>query len=118
MSCLLWVLGSNYNKNKKVAIVTADGGGIIAMHLFGLQKIIIKNVYKTNIGNIGRIYRIFTLLLGMKPTEHEFKVMGMAGYGSTNTNYYKEPLKVLTDTLNVKGTKFYYKKKLRIIFLF
>lgn len=30
--------------------------------------------------NIGRMYRYITLLLGMKPNEHEYKVMGMAPY--------------------------------------
>ena len=111
--------GSNYSQNKKVAIVTADGGGDNCNASIWIAKNNkIKNIYKTNIGNIGRIYRYFTLLLGMKPTEHEFKVMGMAGYGSTNTDYYKAPLKVLTDTLNIKGTKFYYKKKIRDHFFY
>ncbi len=30
--------------------------------------------------DIGRIYRYITLLLGMKPNEHEYKVMGLAPY--------------------------------------
>ena len=31
---------------------------------------------------LGRIYRYVTLLLGMKPGQHEYKVMGLAPYGS------------------------------------
>ena len=31
--------------------------------------------------NLARLYRSMTLLLGMKPDEHEFKVMGLAPYG-------------------------------------
>ena len=111
--------GSNLSQKKKVAIVTADGGGDNCNASIWIAKNNkIKNVYKTNIGNIGRIYRYFTLFLGMKPTEHEFKVMGMAGYGSTNTDYYKAPLKILTDTLNIKNTKFYYKKKIKDHFFY
>lgn len=38
--------------------------------------------------NIGRIYRYITLLLRMRPGEHEFKVMGLAPY-ATEYNYRK-----------------------------
>jgi carbamoyltransferase len=42
--------------------------------------------------NVGRIYRYVTLLLGMKPNEHEYKVMGLAPYASEYT--YKKALNV------------------------
>ena len=32
--------------------------------------------------NIGRLYRFMTLLLGMKPNEHEYKVMGLAPFAT------------------------------------
>ena len=38
---------------------------------------------------IARIYRYITLLLGMKPNEHEYKVMGMAPYAKDK---YVEPI--------------------------
>lgn len=56
---------------------------------------------------IGRIYRHMTLLLGMKPDEHEYKVMGLAAYA--NPRYCKEPLKVFQETMYVDGLKFGYK---------
>ena len=31
---------------------------------------------------IGTLYKFITLLLGMKPSQHEFKVMGLAPYAS------------------------------------
>ena len=37
-----------------------------------------KRFYKTNQCNIARIYRYMTLVLGMKPNEHEYKLMGLA----------------------------------------
>lgn len=42
--------------------------------------------------NVGRIYRFITLLLGMKPNEHEFKVMGLAPYATEYT--YRKALEV------------------------
>lgn len=56
--------------------------------------------------NLGRIYRYVTLLLGMKPHEHEYKVMGLAAYSSPK--YYQEPLKVFHDTMYVDGLGFNY----------
>ena len=57
------------------------------------------------------MYRYVTLMLGMKPTEHEFKVMGLAGYALDNNNHYKKALKVFKETLYVSGIKFKYKIK-------
>ena len=37
----------------------------------------------------------------MKPTEHEFKVMGMAGYGVDKTNFYEKAIRVFQETLGV-----------------
>jgi carbamoyltransferase len=36
----------------------------------------------TNENNLARIYRYITLLLGMKPMHHEYKVMGLAPYAN------------------------------------
>ena len=110
---------SGLDIKKKVALVTSDGGGDNTnASIWIVKNSRIKNVYRTNIGNIGRIYRYFTLFLGMKPTEHEFKVMGMAGYSSVKNPYFLKPLKILKDTLNIKGIKFYYKKKIKDHFFY
>ena len=37
-----------------------------------------KELYKTNNAMFGRLYRYITLMLGMKPLQHEYKVMGLA----------------------------------------
>ena len=55
--------------------------------------------------DLGRIYKITTLLLGMKPDEHEFKVMGMAPYAKPEyvdivyNDVYKGLLKVENSTV-------------------
>lgn len=57
---------------------------------------------------IGRLYRYITLLLGMKPDEHEYKVMGLAGYAEPK--YYKEPLSVFRNTMFVDRLGFSYRQ--------
>jgi len=56
-----------------------------------------------------RLYRSITLLLGMKPDEHEYKVMGLAGYAKPD--YIQEPLKVFRETQFVDDLKFGFKEK-------
>jgi len=59
--------------------------------------------------NIARIYRWTTLLLGMKPNEHEFKVMGLAPYSK---DYIREPAyRVYKETLAVDGIDFKWLNK-------
>ena len=48
----------------------SDGGAIIEH-------------FRSNDVNLGRLYRYVTLLLGMKPGQHEYKVMGLAPYGTS-----------------------------------
>ena len=69
------------NKNK--VLVTIEGGGddsSATISIFKNNKI--NEIYKTNDAMLGRIYRYITLLLGMKPGQHEYKVMGLAPYGT------------------------------------
>ena len=57
------------------------------------------------------MYRYATLSMGFKPTEHEYKIMGLAGYGLKNNVYYDYANKIYAETLNLKGINFYYKIK-------
>ena len=98
-------------KNKKVLSLTVDGFGDGLNSTIGIfnEKAEYKRVYKTNICAIARIYRYMTLLLGMKPNEHEYKLMGLAPYGKEK--YGKKALEIFRSTLQVKGTKFVWKIK-------
>ena len=58
---------------------------------------------------IGRLYRYITLLLGMKPDEHEYKVMGLAAYAKPK--YFQRELEVFRNTMFVNGLSFDYKEK-------
>ncbi len=98
-------------KNKEVLALTVDGQGD------GLNATISKfdkngnheRIYATNQCSIARIYRYMTLLLGMKPNEHEFKVMGLAPYGKPK--YSMEAYNVFAETLDVEGIEFVWKIK-------
>lgn len=57
--------------------------------------------------NVARLYRSITLLLGMKPDEHEFKVMGLAAYAKPQ--YFQVALDVFRETLFVDGLGFAYR---------
>jgi carbamoyltransferase len=54
--------------------------------------------------SFGLFYTAFTDLVGLKPNEHEYILMGMAGYGDSN-RYYK---KVLQYFPNTKQQKYNY----------
>ena len=97
--------------NRKVLALTVDGFGDGLNSTIGIfdKNGDYKRTYKTNICAIARIYRYMTLLLGMKPNEHEYKLMGLAPYGKIK--YSKKALNVFRSTLNVEGTKFKWKIK-------
>ena len=64
-------------------ILTLEGGGDDSSATISFKKKIgIYEKYKTNEAMMGRLYRYITLLLGMKPGQHEYKVMGLAPYGT------------------------------------
>ncbi|WP_419786690.1 carbamoyltransferase C-terminal domain-containing protein [Pseudodesulfovibrio sp.] len=58
---------------------------------------------------IGRIYRYITLVLGMKPNEHEYKVMGLAPY--CKAPIARKAYEVFASTLYVDGLDFKWKIK-------
>ena len=66
--------------------------------------------------NIGRMYRYATLLLGMRPTEHEYKLMGLAAYNIDK--YGKKAYDIYAETLQVDGLGFKYKKEIKDHFFY
>ncbi len=72
--------GSDKN-DKACNVITIDsfGDGLNqTLWYFGRDRV--EKLRSTDQCDIGRIYKITTLILGMKPDEHEFKVMGMDPY--------------------------------------
>jgi len=64
-------------------ILTLEGGGDDSSATSSLSSSDgIREVWKSNEVHVGRLYAYITLLLGMKPGQHEYKVMGLAPYGN------------------------------------
>jgi len=58
---------------------------------------------------LARLYRSMTLLLGMKPDEHEYKVMGLAPYAKPEE--IEGPYQVFRETQYAEGLQFAYHTK-------
>lgn len=58
---------------------------------------------------IARIYRYITLLMGMKPDEHEYKVMGLAPYAKPDT--YNKAYEIFHELMYVDGLDFKFHKR-------
>ncbi len=59
--------------------------------------------------DLGRIYKMATLLLGMRPDEHEFKVMGLAAYAKPS--YIKQAKLAIDDLCAVDGMRIISKNR-------
>ena len=100
-------------RNEDVLVYTMDGNGDKTNGTVWIGKPgeKLELIKRTNNCNIGRMYRYATLLLGMRPADHEYKVMGLAAYN--NHKYGKEAYEVYADTLQVDGLDFKYKTKVK-----
>lgn len=96
-------------KNGRRLVFTADGFGDGANASVWISdgQGTLKEVARTDQCHIGRMYRYATLLLGMKPAEHEYKVMGLAPYA--NPDYCQRAYNVYAETLQVDGLDFKYR---------
>lgn len=99
-----------HDPKRKAVIVTADGWGDDCNATISIvDKGVITEVCRTAMCNMPRMYRWATLLLGMKPNEHEYKVMGLAPYAK---DYIREPAyRIYKETLVVDGLDFKWNKK-------
>lgn len=72
---------SSKKRKNNSCIVSVDGFGDGAnLTVWLVKKNEFKLIAKTDQCEIGRIYKFITLILNMKPEEHEFKVMGLSAY--------------------------------------
>jgi carbamoyltransferase len=61
---------------------------------------------------VARIYRFATLILGMKPNEHEYKVMGLSAY-SRSRSHIAPVEKILFEALDFRDGRFVREKPLK-----
>ena len=112
----------NSKKNERSAIVTSDAGGDSTYNTVGIMdsgKYTLLSKARNNL--IGKIYDTTTLILGMNPVRHQYKIMGLAPYVSEF--HKKKPREIFLNSLTVNGLEFkknndvkdhffYFKKKL------
>lgn len=68
-------------RGKDCAIITLDGWGDGKNQtVWKVSSDKMELIAESTQNDIGRVYKMATLLLGMRPDEHEFKVMGLAPY--------------------------------------
>ena len=105
-------------KENKSAILTIDSegdGSNQTFWIFDKKKDVLKNINKSSECDLARIYRFVTLILKMKPNEHEFKVMGLAPYvkDKYSLKAYKD---IFEDILTVKNCKVVHNKRPKNLF--
>ena len=75
---------SDFPKNKKILAISSDGSGD---NLSGSVYVCKNNIlsrlsFTIRSASLGKIYSRVTALLGFKPWEHEYKIMGMAPHAN------------------------------------
>ena len=95
-------------QHKDVLVYTMDGGGdgqngTVSIGRPGKP---LEFLSRSSNCNIGRMYRYATLLLGMRPADHEYKLMGLAAYNTMNNA--RKAYEVFAETLKVDGLGFKY----------
>ena len=105
-------------RSKDSLIFTMDGNGDNTNGTISYAKAgeELEFISRSSNFNLGRIYRYATLMLGMRPADHEYKVMGLAAYNSER--YGKEAYEIYKNTLEVDGLKFKYKNKIKDHFFY
>ncbi len=106
------------NRDADQLVYTMDGfgdgaNGTVSVGSPGKK---LKEISRSSNCNIGRMYRYATLLLGMRPAEHEYKLMGLAAYNSHK--YGKDAYNIYAETLQVEGLSFKYKTKIKDHFFY
>ena len=105
-------------RDESVLLYTMDGGGdntngTVSIGEYGQP---LEEISRSSNCNIGRMYRYATLLLGMRPADHEYKIMGLAAYNSEK--YGKKAYEIYAETLQVDGLEFNYKTEIKDHFFY
>lgn len=81
-------------RNATAALMAPDAQGQLAR----------TQIHSSATCNLARVYRFMTLMLGMKPSDHEFKVMGLAPYGKSE--YSERPYQVFMEAMQFQDGDF------------
>jgi len=102
-----------FPKLQDTLIVTADAWGDGKNWSVSVVKEngMLSEVASGNENTIARIYKFCTIILGMKPNEHEYKVMGLSGY-SLSKKHINRVEKIFFEILDFSEENFVSKKPL------
>ena len=100
------------NKNERLLGLTCDGAGDgLSATVSICNKNNINKISKTDRhASLGKIYSRITMLLGMKPWEHEYKIMGLAPYADQKMAYNESKKLHNLLQLNSKNLNFELRK--------
>lgn len=91
-------------RDKDAVILTLDGWGDGRNQtVWSVKNNVPSFITDSNQNDIGRIYKMATLILGMRPDEHEFKVMGLAAYAKSE--YIAKAKSVLEKISQIEGMR-------------
>ena len=97
-------------RGKDCAIVVLDGWGDGANQtVWKAENDVMTEIARAGENDIGRVYKLATLLLGMRPDEHEYKVMGLAPYAKEE--YIDRAYEALKDLCKIEGMKIKHNKR-------
>ena len=106
-------LSRKVRESNKICTLTIDSEGDMLNQTVWAPSNDKKNInklFESSQCDLARIYKMTTLILGMKPDEHEYKVMGMAPY--SKSSYSDEVYnKVYKNLLDVKNGKVIHKNR-------
>lgn len=106
------------NRKDNSCVVSVDSYGDGANQtVWIVKKNKLKLVARTNQFEIARIYKFITLILNMKPEEHEFKVMGLSAYSKKRyiLDAYK---KIFKNIQKFNGIKIVHNKRPKNLYKF
>lgn len=91
-------------RDKDAIILTLDGWGDGRNQtVWSVKNNLPSLIADSKENDIGRIYKMATLILGMRPDEHEFKVMGLAAYAKPE--YIAKAKLVIEKISRIEGLK-------------
>ncbi len=104
-----------FNNNKNILCITADGSGDnLSGTVYVYKNYEFKRIAVTKRdASLGKIYSRVTALMGMKPWEHEFKVMGLAPY--SNPVYLTKIKNIFKSLIYFNKDHLCFKKKNKFI---
>jgi len=108
--------GSPFRMRDCIVITMDSWGNGRNQTVWQVSKDKFKLLAQSDQNDIAHIYKMATLILGMRPDEHEYKVMGLAPY--SKKAYRNEPLREIQDLLQVRDMKIVHKNRPRDLFTF